>query len=64
MQDQRTGHGATGSSQPWCMLWGMLIYHEWIANNRQQLYKVLVPFDLGHGRLELMEAELIRWASG
>lgn len=46
------------------MLRGMLVDHVWTTNNRQQLYKVLVPFDLDIGHLELVEEEMAKWVSG
>lgn len=42
----------------------MLVYHAWTTNNRQQLYKVLVPFDLDIGHLELVEEELAKRVGG
>jgi hypothetical protein len=46
------------------MLRAMLVYYEWTTNNRQQLNKVPASFDLGFGRLELVEAELAKWVRG
>lgn len=63
-QDQRTCKGATGLANPVCMLQALLVYHDWTTNNRQQLNKVPVPFDLDIGRLELEEAELAKWVRG
>lgn len=51
-------------ANPVCMLRAMLVYYEWTTNNRQQLNKVPASFDLGFGRLELVEAELAKWVRG
>lgn len=40
--------------------WAVLVYGEWTTDNRQQLYRLLMPFGLGLCGLELVEAELTR----